>query len=115
MNYISPVKLFYEDLQDKQGEITAKDLSLIRRKLLAEAELSENKTVVRDGVEYSKEDIISTFDEMDKDMRMVFYPAVIGWFLLGLWIATLKIRLGLVTYRKENAFQFDLEKKINNG
>ena len=70
MNYISPVKLFYEDLQDKQGEITAKDLSLIRRKLLAEAELSENKTVVRDGVEYSKEDIISTFDEMDKDMRM---------------------------------------------
>ena len=53
--------------------------------------------------------------DLDKDMRMVFYPAVIGWFLLGLWIATLKIRLGLVTYRKENAFQFDLEKKINNG
>jgi len=34
-------------------------------------------------------------------MRIVFYPAVAGWFLLGLWIATLKIRLGLVRYRKE--------------
>jgi heme exporter protein C len=26
-------------------------------------------------------------------MRLVFYPATIGWILLGLWITTLKIRL----------------------
>jgi len=26
---------------------------------------------------------------------MVFYPAVIGWTLLGVWITTLKIRLQL--------------------
>jgi heme exporter protein C len=49
--------------------------------------------------------------DLDKYMRMVFWPAVVGWFLLGLWIATLKIRLGLVRYRRENTFQFDLEKK----
>jgi len=39
--------------------------------------------------------------DLDKYMRIVFYPAVAGWFLLGLWIATLKIRLGLVRYRKD--------------
>jgi len=27
---------------------------------------------------------------------MVFYPAVIGWSLLGVWIATLKVRLQLL-------------------
>ena len=30
--------------------------------------------------------------DLDNRMRMIFYPAVIGWFLLGLWIATLRIR-----------------------
>jgi heme exporter protein C len=29
-------------------------------------------------------------------MRLVFYPAVIGWTLLGVWITTLKIRLSLL-------------------
>ena len=49
--------------------------------------------------------------DLDSNMRLVFYPAVIGWFLIGLWIATLKIRVGLVRYRRENVFHFDLEKK----
>jgi heme exporter protein C len=31
--------------------------------------------------------------ELDPVMRMVFWPAVIGWTLLGVWITTLKIRL----------------------
>lgn len=31
--------------------------------------------------------------DLDDGMRMVFYPAVIGWFLLGYWIYTLKIRI----------------------
>lgn len=34
----------------------------------------------------------STYD-LDNAMRLVFYPAVIGWLLLGLWIADLKYRL----------------------
>ncbi len=35
------------------------------------------------------------FNSMDLDnrMRMVFYPAIIGWTLLGFWIAQLKIRI----------------------
>ena len=53
--------------------------------------------------------------DLDKYMRMVFWPAVAGWFLLGFWIASLKIRLGLVKYKNENAIQFDLEKKISNA
>ncbi|RYE24033.1 MAG: ABC transporter permease [Sphingobacteriales bacterium] len=40
--------------------------------------------------------------DLDSKMRAVFYPAVIGWFLLGLWISTLGIRLCLLKLNKEN-------------
>jgi heme exporter protein C len=36
------------------------------------------------------------FKDIDSRLRMVFYPAIIGWTLLGVWIATLKIRLELL-------------------
>ena len=36
------------------------------------------------------------FNDIDSRLRRVFYPAVIGWTLLGVWIATLKIRLSLL-------------------
>ena len=36
------------------------------------------------------------FKDIDSRLRMVFYPAVIGWTLLGVWITTLKIRLQLI-------------------
>ncbi len=31
--------------------------------------------------------------DLDDKLRMVFYPAVIGWTLLGFWVATLRIRI----------------------
>ncbi len=31
--------------------------------------------------------------DLDSNMRMVFYPAVIGWILFIVWIFTLKVRL----------------------
>jgi heme exporter protein C len=34
--------------------------------------------------------------DLDSAMRMIFYPAVIGWTLLSVWIATLKIRIQLL-------------------
>jgi len=36
------------------------------------------------------------FRNLDGRMRMVFYPAIIGWTLLGVWITSLKIRLDLL-------------------
>lgn len=30
--------------------------------------------------------------DLDNRLRMVFYPAVIGWLLLGIWIATLRVK-----------------------
>ncbi|RQO31738.1 ABC transporter permease [Taibaiella sp. KBW10] len=36
------------------------------------------------------------FGDLAAEMRPVFYTAVIGWFLLGIWIATLAIRFQLV-------------------
>jgi len=39
--------------------------------------------------------------DLDSNMRMVFYPAVIGWVLLSLWILDVKKRLAILTH-KEN-------------
>ncbi len=34
--------------------------------------------------------------DLDSNMRMVFYPAIIGWTLLGAWIATLIARVEIL-------------------
>ncbi len=39
--------------------------------------------------------------DLDSNMRLVFYPAVIGWVLLSLWILDVKKRLSILT-QKEN-------------
>jgi len=36
------------------------------------------------------------FHDLDGRLRIVFYPAIIGWTLLGVWITSLKIRLDLL-------------------
>ena len=40
--------------------------------------------------------------DLDSNMRLVFYPAVISWMLLGFWMATLRIRLELYRHKMEN-------------
>lgn len=42
------------------------------------------------------------YRDVDPRMRYVFYPAVLGWTLLGVWIATLKIRLAYLTEKKRS-------------
>lgn len=39
-------------------------------------------------------------NDISSNMRMVFYPAVIGWTLLGVWITTLKIRVTLLKEKR---------------
>lgn len=34
--------------------------------------------------------------DLDSKLRIVFYPAVLGWTLLGVWIASLRIRVALL-------------------
>lgn len=34
----------------------------------------------------------NTYD-LDNNMRQVFYPAIVGWILLGFWVAQLKFRI----------------------
>lgn len=43
--------------------------------------------------------------DLDSKMRMVFYPAVMGWILLGVWIASVRIRVRLL---EEKLFDSDL-------
>ncbi len=40
--------------------------------------------------------------DLNSDMRMVFYPAVIGWAMLSYWIVTLRLRLRRM--ERENAW-----------
>lgn len=42
----------------------------------------------------------SSYD-LDNNMRLVFYPAVIGWFLLSYWIYTLRWRLKKININQE--------------
>lgn len=39
--------------------------------------------------------------DLQSNMRIVFYPACIGWILLGFWIASLRIRTELLYERVE--------------
>jgi heme exporter protein C len=40
------------------------------------------------------------FKSASPNMRMVFYPAILGWTLIGVWIATLKIRWKILYEQK---------------
>jgi heme exporter protein C len=36
------------------------------------------------------------FNDLDNKLRIVFYPAIVGWALMGLWITSFKIRIDLL-------------------
>ncbi len=43
------------------------------------------------------------FDNIDSGMRLIFWPAAVpGWTLLGVWMATLRIRLQIIDLNKMN-------------
>ena len=39
--------------------------------------------------------------DLDSRLRMVFYPAVLGWMLIGFWIANLQIRVKKIELKNE--------------
>mgnify|MGYP000226777155 FL=1 len=43
----------------------------------------------------------SEFKPTNWDLRIVFYPAVIGWILLGVWLGTLKYRITELNRKNE--------------
>ena len=43
----------------------------------------------------------SSYD-LDSKMRTVFYPAIIGWSLLGAWIAEVESRIRILHFRNED-------------
>lgn len=47
--------------------------------------------------------------DLDNRMRLIFYPAIIGWFLIGVWITSLRIRYKMLEEKNlelsdENSF-----------
>lgn len=43
----------------------------------------------------------NTYD-LDSRLRMVFYPAVLGWMMLGFWMAQIRVRIHLLHEKIEN-------------
>jgi heme exporter protein C len=39
--------------------------------------------------------------DLDNDLRKVFYPAVLGWLLIGTWLATLNARINSLRLKKQ--------------
>jgi heme exporter protein C len=47
--------------------------------------------------------------DLDNRMRLIFYPAIVGWFLIGVWITSLRIRYKMLEEKNlelsdENSF-----------
>ena len=40
--------------------------------------------------------------DLDSRMRLIFYPAIIGWFLIGLWIVSLRVRLKKIAQKLDD-------------
>jgi heme exporter protein C len=40
--------------------------------------------------------------DLDNNLRLIFYPAVIGWTLLAVWLSTLRIRISLIEEKMNN-------------
>jgi heme exporter protein C len=40
------------------------------------------------------------YNDVDPRMRLVLYPAWIGWILLGIWITSLKVRMNILQEKK---------------
>lgn len=40
--------------------------------------------------------------DLDNKMKLVFYPAVFGWILLGLWIASIRVRISKIKEQIES-------------
>ena len=43
--------------------------------------------------------------DLDNKMRLVFYPAVIGWITLGIWIMNVRIRLKIIQFVKAGTLE----------
>jgi heme exporter protein C len=43
-------------------------------------------------------------EDLDQTMRWVFYPAVVGWILLGMWVSQLKARYLIIQRKIEEKF-----------
>lgn len=40
--------------------------------------------------------------DLDNNMRLVFYPAMAGWSIFAIWIATIRYRIRLIEHKRNN-------------
>jgi len=73
MQYISP---FHFVELPPTGAIDRKDISLARKKMLAELELNDGKGIEINGKEVSKNDIVLFFDELQQSSQLSWHIAI---------------------------------------
>jgi heme exporter protein C len=44
--------------------------------------------------------------DLDSRMRLVFYPAVLGWILMGFWLSALLRRIMLLEHNKNEELNY---------
>lgn len=76
MQYVSPITILHTDDEPFNTGLSRRDLMLAKRALMAEAELNENKRVIRNGVELSKEDIVTMFDRLAAEANLEFHAKI---------------------------------------
>jgi hypothetical protein len=76
MKYINPLSLLSELSDDSDVLTDRRQLSLQKKKLLAEIELSERNTLVASGVELNKNDVLNLFDKLADTNALQFHQAI---------------------------------------
>lgn len=73
MQYISPFSFFPNSIS---SSFTRKDFVLAKRKLMAEFELQGTATIIHNGKEISRNDVITFFDTLEKSDDLDFHALV---------------------------------------
>ncbi len=74
--YYSPLRLAGFNSDGNNAAPDKKDILLARKKLMAELELSEDHSIVANGKELNRQDVISIFDELNNDEQLAWHLAI---------------------------------------
>ena len=100
MKYINPVKFLTAIAGQPVSIEDPQNLSIARKRIMAEIELSDNQTVEYEGTLYSKNDILVFFDSLGSPEEMRFHSLINGDGELLYFLET-----GTLKFSRNNRFK----------
>ena len=92
MPYYSPLHLFADlDLPIDSSSIDARALTLVRKMLLAELELSPTQTIKKGTMELGKNDVLKLIEDLQKNETLPFHQAIYSDSVLLRFLETHKL------------------------